>query len=187
MPSLLSRCRIVSLVGLLLLSVTIAGCVASRPHSVTVPSPVRGKNPKDQIANRVEDWKSYAPVEDPAEKSLFPIGCGAYVDFMKEIRAGEIKKVVLYHSLLMPKHDLSLYVTPNYRRWTSEEFARVNACATDAGSIGALKVFPDHLLWGFPSCSTGGAPSPDERPAYEDFVGCVRVERELHTYLGYVN
>ncbi len=80
----------------------------------------------------------------------------------------EIKKLTLFSSDSM---NLELYKTIN---------DIVNECA-QLGSNHALEVTDDYIIWGYPNCTAGLAPSPDSQPEmYADYEDCMIVQDELY-------
>jgi len=134
----------------------------------------------------IENWDTYkAATEEDREYLVTASGssCIHLDNFMETVIQGEIKKLTLYKSDPPWPLDLRVYLTPNYEQWITGEFQEKLRSCGELGTPTALKAHPDHLLWGYPNCNAGLAPSPNIQPAYLNYTECIKVQEKLDEYL----
>lgn len=140
---------------------------SSLPQTVVTTNTAKTLTFKDKI----EDFSSY----QKSNYNNFPTyGCSNYTNFHSKLTSGEIKEKILYNSSLYP---FTIYLTPNYENWTTDEFKKVNSCIEGTGQISALKAYSNYLLWGLTNCGGASTGSSDQ-------AKCEEVALELNKYLG---
>ncbi len=128
--------------------------------------------------DKIEDFSGYELVTDPSITSFVPTCDGYSQEFAQKVDDGEIKRLLLYGG---GDYALDVMMTPNYDNWTEADFDKVNSCG-ELGSVLAVKVVGDSLLWSYPHCTAGVAPNNAD-PGYKYFTECEAVATELNEYL----
>jgi hypothetical protein len=131
------------------------------------------------VAEMIEDFDSY--VESDVDML---VNCPEeYEDsaaFIENAMEDGVKEIVLLDS---DEYGMTLYLTANPDGVNTETFKdTVDKCIDGVGMNGPLKAYDEYLLWGWPMCSSGFAPTEDQ-PGYEDFQKCVDISEDIVAYL----
>lgn len=169
----------------LVCSVLLIGCTPKVEESPAVETPivetpaVTTPEPAEvSLKDKIEDFSSYTLVTDPSITSFVPTCDGYSQEFAKKVDGGDIKRLLLYGD---GDYALDVMMTPNYDNWTEADFDKVNDCG-ELGSVLAVKIVEDSLLWSYPHCSAGAVPTEKE-PGYVYYKACLEVETKLAKYL----
>ncbi len=134
---------------------------------------------KITVAETIENFDSY--VDSDVDILLTcPEEYTQAAAFVEKAHENGVKELVLLDS---EEYGMTLYITSNPDGVNTKTFKdTVDKCIDGAGMKGPLKAYDNYLLWGFPMCSSGVAPTEDQ-PGYDDFQKCVEISEDILEYL----